>query len=161
MEVHEIAAVYNKDSKILILGSFPSVMSREGNFFYHHPQNRFWKVVAYICEQEEPKTIEEKKQLLLRNQIALWDVIHSCTITGSSDQSIENVVVNDIMPLINQSKIKYIFTNGTLATKLYHKHMEKITNIKATSLPSTSSANARYSLDKLKQTWKQRIEENQ
>lgn len=159
METHEISPVYNSHSRILILGSFPSVVSREGNFFYHHPQNRFWKVIAYLCQQPEPKTIAEKKNLLLDNKIALWDVIHSCDIVGSSDQSINNVVVNDIGPIIKNSDIRYIFTNGTQATTLYRRHLEKIIACKAIALPSTSSANARYSLEKLQMVWQERIGE--
>ena len=158
MEVHNLAPIYNDKSTILILGSFPSVSSREGSFFYHHPQNRFWKVMAHLCNCSEPTTIAQKKQLLLDYHIALWDVIHSCTIVGSSDQSIENVVVNDIAPLIANSAIQRVFTNGTLATTLYRQHIEKKTNIKAIALPSTSSANARYSLEKLQSVWQEKID---
>lgn len=157
MEIHQIQPVYNGQSKILILGSFPSVKSREGNFFYHHPQNRFWKVIAYLCKEEVPMTIEQKKQMLLKHGVAVWDVIHSCSIEGSSDQSINNVVVNDIQPLLIKSNITHIFTNGNLAFKLYHKHVEPITNIKAISLPSTSPANAQYSLERLQKDWKEKI----
>ena len=96
MTKHNIEPVYNQDSRILILGSFPSVKSREAKFFYHHPQNRFWKVLAALFQEEVPQTIEEKKTFLLRNHLALWDVIESCEIKGSSDASITNVKVNDL-----------------------------------------------------------------
>ncbi len=157
MEFHNIAPIYNENSTILILGSFPSAASREGGFFYHHPQNRFWKVIAHLCHCPVPTTIAQKKQVLLHHHIALWDVIQSCAIVGSSDQSIENVIVNNIAPIIACSRIQKVFTNGTLATKLYRQHMEKKINIKAIPLPSTSSANARYSLEKLQTVWEEKI----
>ena len=107
---HEIEPIFNRDSKILILGSFPSVKSREGHFFYNHPQNRFWKVLAKIFNCEVPQTIEEKKQFLLNNQIAVWDVIASCEIKGSSDSSIKHVVPNDLNRILSPISSRFIQT---------------------------------------------------
>lgn len=150
---HEIPPVYNENSKILILGSFPSVKSRENHFFYHHPQNRFWKVLAAVVGCDTPDSIEDKKKFLLDNNIAVWDVIASCEIEGSSDSSIKNVVVNDFDPIINNSNIKQIFCNGGKSYDLYRKYCEKTTSLKAIKLPSTSPANARFSLNKLTSEW--------
>lgn len=154
MIVHPIKPVFDKNSKILILGSFPSVRSREEGFFYGHKQNRFWKVVSAVFEEEVPKTIPQKKALLLRNHIALWDVIHSCDITGSSDSSIKNVVANDLSIILEHSGIRKIFVNGKTAEKYYIKYSEKDTHIKARCLPSTSPANAAFSVDRLAEAWK-------
>ena len=151
---HEIPPVYDENSKILILGSFPSVKSRENQFFYHHPQNRFWKTLAAVVGCDTPISIEEKKKFLLTNNIAVWDVIASCEIEGSSDSSIKNVVVNDFNSIIYKSNIKQIFCNGGKSYDLYRKYCEKSTNMKAIKLPSTSPANARFSLDKLIAEWK-------
>lgn len=154
MIVHPIKPVFDKNSKILILGSFPSVRSREEGFFYGHKQNRFWKVVSAVFEEEVPKTIPQKKAFLLRNHIALWDVIHSCDITGSSDSSIKNVVANDLSIILEHSGIRKIFANGKTAEKYYIKYSEKDTHIKAICLPSTSPANAAFSVDRLAEAWK-------
>ncbi len=154
MIVHPIKPVFDKNSKILILGSFPSVRSREEGFFYGHKQNRFWKVVSAVFEEEVPKTIPQKKAFLLRNHIALWDVIHSCDITGSSDSSIKNVVANDLSIILEHSSIRKIFVNGKTAEKYYIKYSEKDTHIKAICLPSTSPANAAFSVDRLAEAWK-------
>ena len=154
MIVHPIEPVFDKNSKILILGSFPSVRSREEGFFYGHKQNRFWKVVSAVFEEEVPKTIPQKKAFLLRNHIALWDVIHSCDITGSSDSSIKNVVANDLSIILEHSGIRKIFVNGKTAEKYYIKYSEKDTHIKAICLPSTSPANAAFSVDRLTEAWK-------
>ena len=125
--IHEIPPVYDDRSKILILGSFPSVKSREGQFFYHHKQNRFWKVLAAVFEDTLPETIEEKKEFLLRHNIAIWDVIASCDIEGSSDSSIKNAVPNDFSFILKTAPIRQIYTNGGTAYKLYHKYCEKVT----------------------------------
>lgn len=154
---HPIDAVYDKNSKILILGSFPSVKSRENGFFYGHSQNRFWRVMARICNCECPKTIEEKRQMLLQNNIALWDVIHSCDISGSADSSIKNVVPNDLSVILNSADIKQIFVNGRKAEALYKKYLEKTLGMKAICLPSTSPANASWSEDRLYDFWSERI----
>jgi len=150
---HNIEPVYQQTSKILILGSFPSVKSREAQFFYHHPQNRFWKVLAKIYQENIPTTIEEKKQLLLSHDIALWDVIQSCQIKGSSDSSISDVIVNDIMTLIQKTSIQVIYTNGKKAHQLYQKYCYPSTHQTDICLPSTSPANATYSLEKLIEIW--------
>lgn len=152
--IHEIPPVYNKNSEILILGSFPSVKSREGQFFYHHKQNRFWKVLSAVVNDVLPETVDEKKEFLLRNHIAVWDVIASCDIEGSSDSSIKNAVPNNFSDILKAAPIRQIYTNGGTAYKLYHKYCEKMTGIKAVKLPSTSHANASYSLDRLIGKWK-------
>ncbi|MBQ2658888.1 MAG: DNA-deoxyinosine glycosylase [Erysipelotrichaceae bacterium] len=154
MEYHQIDPVYDKHSKILILGSFPSVKSRQIGFFYGHPKNRFWKVVAAVFKEDVPATIEEKKEMLLRNGVALWDVVASCEIVGSSDSSIRNVRPNDIKKLISETSISRIYVNGGTAMKLYRKYLEKQVGMEATVLPSTSPANAAYSLDRLVEEWR-------
>lgn len=151
--VHNISPVYNSDSQILILGSFPSVKSREAQFFYHHPQNRFWKLLAALSHEDVPVTIDEKKAFLLRNRIAVWDVIASCEIEGSSDSSIRNVIPNDISRILQDASIQQIYTNGGTAFKLYEKYCLPLTGQKAIRLPSTSPANAAYSLDRLILEW--------
>lgn len=154
MIIHPIAPVFNEDSKILILGSFPSVRSREEGFFYGHPQNRFWKVTAGVFDENVPQTIDEKKAFLLRNHIALWDVIGSCEITGSSDSSIKNATVNDISVILDTADIKAIYLNGGKAYQLYQKYMLPVTCREGICLPSTSPANAAWNLERLKDAWK-------
>ena len=152
---HEIPPLYDGHSKILILGSFPSVKSREGHFFYNHPQNRFWRVLAAVTGQETPGTILEKKEFLLRSGIALWDVIASCEIEGSSDSSIHNVVPNDLSEILQTASIQQIFTNGGTAYRLYKKYCFPQTQQKAICLPSTSPANAAWSKKRLLTKWNQ------
>ncbi len=145
----------NKDSNILILGSLPSVKSREYGFFYAHPQNRFFKLLAIVFNEEEPKTIEERKAFLLRNHIALYDVIFACDIYGSSDATIENVEPIDLKNLLKQyPNIKKIFTTGKKAKELYDKYLLPEVNIEVISLPSSSAANASMSLEKLVEEYK-------
>lgn len=151
---HGFGPVYHKDSKILVLGSFPSVKSREVSFFYGHPQNRFWKVIAQVFHEEVPETIDSKKQLLQKHKIALWDVIQSCDIIGSSDSSIKNVVVTNLSEIIESCMILQVFVNGKTADGLYHRYSEQQTGIKAIALPSTSPANAGFSLERLVMEWK-------
>ncbi len=153
MQVHPFPPLFDAASKVLILGSFPSVKSREINFFYGHPQNRFWKVVAAVFHEDTPKTIEEKKQFLHRNHIALWDVIHSCDIQGSSDASIKNVTPNDLNRILDAADIRQIYVNGKTAYNYYQKYTEKMTGRPAICLPSTSPANAAWKLDKLIDAW--------
>ena len=150
---HPFPPLYDENSQILILGSFPSVKSREVKFFYGHPQNRFWKVVADVFDEKIPETIEDKKSLILKNHLALWDVISECEITGSSDASIKNAKVNDISIILKDSSIKKIIVNGKTAERLYIKYIEPITGIKAVVMPSTSPANAAWSLDRLIEAW--------
>ena len=151
---HPFPPLYDENSKILILGSFPSVKSREQLFFYGHPQNRFWKVTSAVFGVKTPNTIQEKKDFLLSFNIALWDVIASCDIQGSSDSSIRDVTANDLSPILSNSKVERIFTNGKTADKFYKKYTCKTTGIQATCLPSTSPANAAWSVEKLTEAWK-------
>ncbi|MEE0930821.1 MAG: DNA-deoxyinosine glycosylase [Acutalibacteraceae bacterium] len=150
---HPIQPVYDENSKILILGSFPSVKSREQMFFYGHPQNRFWKVVSAVFESPVPETIEEKREFLLSSQIALWDVIYSCDIVGSSDSSIKNVVPNDLNIILSNADIKKIFVNGKTSEKYYNKYIRNEITREAICLPSTSPANAVWTLDCLIKEW--------
>lgn len=150
---HTFQPVFNEESRVLILGTFPSVKSREGMFYYHHPQNRFWKVMAGLCGEETPRTIAEKKQMLLRNRIAIWDVIESCDIIGSSDSSIKNVTPADLNRVLSRADIREIFGNGQKACALYRKYCQKATGREITSLPSTSPANAACSLERLLEQW--------
>ncbi len=151
---HEFEPVWSPDSEVLILGSFPSVKSREEGFFYGHPKNRFWKVLAAVTNCPVPSTISEKKNFLLQNRIAVWDVIQSCRIKGSSDSSIRDVVPVDIMPLLRQSQIKRIYVNGRTAERLYNRYLLPQTKMPAVALPSTSPANATWSLERLVMAYK-------
>lgn len=153
MIIHPIPPVYDKDSTILILGSFPSVKSREAMFFYGHPQNRYWKVLAAVFDERVPETVLEKKSFLLRNHIAAWDVIASCDITGSSDSSIRNVTANDLSPIIETADIRQIYVNGKMAEKMYKKYTEPVIGRSCICLPSTSPANAAWSLERLITAW--------
>ncbi len=153
MEKHPFHPLYDNNSKILILGSFPSVKSREQMFFYGHPQNRFWKVISAITDDALPVTIEEKRTLLLKNRIALWDVIASCDITGSSDSSITNVTANDLSVILENSAVKKIYVNGKTAEKYYNKYLRDKLGIDAVCLPSTSPANAQWNISRLISEW--------
>lgn len=157
MIVHPVEALFNENSKILILGTFPSVKSREAKFFYGHPQNRFWRVMARLCDADIPQTVEDKKNLILDNHFALWDVIHSCDVEGSADSSIKNVVPNDISVILKNSNVSRIFVNGKKAESLYKKYLEEETGITAVCLPSTSPANASWSEDRLTEYWRSHI----
>ena len=150
---HPFGPLYDENSRVLILGSFPSVKSREQNFFYGHPQNRFWKVIAAVTGGQVPKTIDEKRALILDNGLALWDSIASCEITGSSDSSIRNAKANDIRIITENCDIKKIFCNGTKSHELYRKYIEPVTGREAVCLPSTSPANAQWTLEKLIREW--------
>lgn len=144
----------NLNSKLLILGSFPSVISRQNGFFYANKQNRFWKVISAVFDEKEPLNLTDKKSLLLKHNIALWDIIQSCNIKGSSDASISNLKINNIAKLLEYSPITHIFTNGGKASLLYQKYILKHTLMQNYALPSTSPANARFSLEKLINEWK-------
>ena len=152
--VHSFEPVYDKDSEILILGTLPSVKSRENNFYYGHKQNRFWKVLAILLKEPVPDTIEEKKAMLLAHRIALWDVIQSCDIKGSSDSSIKNVQPTDIGMILEKTNMTQIYANGNKAGQLYKRYQFPVTGIEATVLPSTSPANAAWSLARLCEAWK-------
>ena len=153
MITHPIPPLYDENSRILILGSFPSVKSREAMFFYGHPQNRFWRVISGILSEPLPSTSPEKRAMLLRNRIAVWDVIQSCEIAGSSDASIRNAVPNDLSIILDTAKIRQIFTNGGTSHKLYEKYIGPVTGIRDIRLPSTSPANAAWSVERLSDAW--------
>ena len=168
--VHSFEPVYDKASEILIqigklcaliriLGTLPSVKSRENNFYYGHKQNRFWKVLATLLKEPVPHTIEEKKAMLLAHRIALWDVIQSCDIKGSSDSSIKNVQPTDIGMILEKTNITRIYANGNKAGQLYKRYQFPVTGIEAMVLPSTSPANAAWSLDRLCEAWRVILEQ--
>lgn len=150
---HGFEPVYDSNSRILILGSFPSVKSRENSFYYGHPQNRFWKLMAKLLDVAVPETIEGKKQMLLTHHIALWDVVSACDIKGSSDSSIRNVVPADINKILRAANVETIIANGNTAYKLYRKYCEPHTGREAVKCPSTSPANAIFTLDRLADSW--------
>ena len=156
---HGFGPVYNSESRILILGSFPSVKSREQAFFYGHPRNRFWKVLAAVLKEEEPQTVEEKKAMLFRRGVAVYDVIEQCSIIGSSDSSIKDVVPADLGKIVGESQNQKVYTNGKTAGTLYKKYQDKEMNLPMEELPSTSPANAAYSLEKLTEIWSRAITE--
>ena len=151
--IHNIDPVFDSESKILILGSFPSVKSREAEFFYAHPRNRFWSVIAAVLECEKPETAQEKEAFLISNHIALWDVVYSCDICGSGDSSIRNVVPTDLKRIFKAAAIKAVYTNGSKAGELYRRYQERDTRMRAIVLPSTSPANAAWSPEKLCDAW--------
>lgn len=154
---HPFEPIYDKNSKILILGSFPSVKSREDNFYYAHPQNRFWKVLQKIYNYKgELLTKEAKIKFLIDNNIAIWDSIKSCDIENSDDSSIKNAIPNDIEMILKNSNVKKIFCNGNASYKVFKKYNKDI-DAKVDVLPSTSPANARYTLDKLVEVWSEKI----
>lgn len=146
---HELPPLYWNNSKILLLGSIPSPASRKAKFYYGHPQNRFWIVLSQVLSEPAPQTVEQKKSMLKKHRIALWDVLESCTIIGASDTSIKNVVVNNISDLIKKSKVSKIFCTGTVAYKLYQKYCAKNVGIDAKKLPSTSPANCAINIKNL------------
>ena len=155
---HPFPPLYDKNSQVLILGSFPSIKSREQMFFYGHPQNRFWKVIAGVFQEKTPETIEEKKYFVLSHHLALWDVIAECDIVGSSDSSIRNVKANDLSEILENAPIQKIIVNGKTAEKLYKKYIEPVTGITAVVMPSTSPANAAWRLEKLTEVWGQELQ---
>ena len=153
---HPLEPIKDKNSKILILGSFPSVKSRDFLFYYAHLQNRFWTIMNFLLH-EESRTVKEKKDMMLRHHIALWDVIESCRINGSSDASIKEVRCNDISSLIKETKVTHIYTNGKTAYQLFKKYQSDI-ELPVICLPSTSPANASYSLARLLKIWEKILE---
>lgn len=150
---HSFEPVYDKNSCILILGTLPSVASRENNFYYGHKQNRFWKLLAHLLDEPVPEAIDEKKHMLLNNHIAIWDVIQSCDIKGSSDSSIKNVEPTDIRKILDTADIKQVIANGNKAGQLYKKYQLPLTGMAAVILPSTSPANAAWTFEKLCKRW--------
>ncbi|MBR4428777.1 MAG: DNA-deoxyinosine glycosylase [Clostridia bacterium] len=155
--VHPIPPFYGRDSQILILGSFPSVKSREQLFFYGHPGNRFWKVLARVFGDAEPKDVPQKRAFLKKHRVALWDVVGECDIEGSQDSSISGVTPNDLTVLLAGTQITRVFVNGRTALKYYQKYSEKRTGMPAVCLPSTSPANAAWSLEALASAWREAI----
>ena len=151
---HPIPPLFNAESRTLILGSFPSVKSREQVFFYGHPQNRFWKVISSLFDAQVPESIDDKKALILNHHLALWDVIGSCEITGSSDSSIRDVEPNDLNRILDHAPIEHIWLNGKTAEKYYRRYAEKLIRREAQVLPSTSPANAAWSLERLIEAWR-------
>jgi len=154
MPTHPFPPLYDENSRVLILGSFPSIKSREQMFFYGHPQNRFWKVLAAVFGEGVPESIEEKRAFLLRNGVALWHTIASCDIVGSSDSSIKNVVPNDLTPILDGAKIERIYVNGKTSEKYYNKYIRDKIGREAVCLPSTSPANAAWSVERLVEAWR-------
>ncbi len=150
--IHNIPPIYDNDSEILILGSFPSVRSREGRFFYDNPRNRFWSVLAAVYGHPPLESHEEKREFAHGHRIAIWDVIESCDIKRSSDASVKNVKPNDIQRILDVG-ITRIYCNGATAHSLYYKYNYPQTETDAVRLPSTSPANASYSLKRLISEW--------
>lgn len=146
---HTLAPVFNAQSRILILGTMPSPKSRENNFYYMHPQNRFWRVISSVCQEPLPESNAQRTALLLKNGIALWDTLAECDIIGAADSTVKNAVPNDLSLIMNSADIKMIFTTGKTAYKYYCKYQKKQTGIDAICLPSTSPANARLGIDEL------------
>ncbi len=150
---HPLAPVYDENSRILILGSFPSVKSRQAGFYYGHPQNRFWPLLARIFSEKTPQTVASQQAFLLHHRIAVWDVIATCRIEASADSSISDVVPNDLYPIFKKADIREIYVNGGTAARLFHKYQEEKLGRQAIRLPSTSPANARWSFEQLLQAW--------
>lgn len=151
--IHPFAPIFGSDSRILILGTIPSVQSRGQGFYYGHPQNRFWRVLSGLLNEPLPVSLEQKRSFLLDHQIALWDVLRQCRIEGSQDSSIREPVANDLAAILIQAPIRQIFTNGQTAARLYRQFCEKAIGRPCIPLPSTSPANGRWPLDKLGQAW--------
>ncbi len=158
-QIHPIPPLFNERSRVLILGSFPSIKSREARFFYGHPQNRFWRVLAAVTNSPLPESIEKKKALILSHHFALWDSIGSCTITGSSDSSIRDVVPNDLSVILDNAPIRQIYCNGAASLRCYRRYIEPATHRAAIALPSTSPANASWSLERLIDAWRVILDE--
>lgn len=153
IQTHTFEPVFDCNSKILILGTFPSVKSRENKFYYGHPQNRFWQVISNVFDCEKPQTVEEKTLFLLSHGIALWDVIKSCEIIGSADSKIKNITPNDINRILSQCNISRIYANGKTAEKLYNQYILPVTQRNIIMLPSTSPANAVWTVKRLSAEW--------
>jgi hypoxanthine-DNA glycosylase len=156
--IHPFEPVFNEESRVLILGTFPSIKSRSSGFYYGHPQNRFWKVIAHITKTDQiPQTIDQKKRMLLKNKIALWDVLQRCDIKGSSDSSIKNAIPTDLSAIFKETNINCIYANGLQAYQFCCKYYEEHSELKIAKLPSTSAANAKCSLEQLVAIWGQII----
>ena len=155
MVQHEIPPVFDENSRVLVLGSFPSVQSRKAAFFYGHPQNRFWRVLSAVFGEPVPGDVPEKKALLLKHKVALWDVIASCDVTGSADASIKNVVPAYIERITGAAPIERVVCNGGTAGRLYKRYLQERTGLSAVVLPSTSPANAAWRLERLVERWRE------
>lgn len=155
---HPVPPLYNENSKVLILGSFPSPKSREAEFFYMHPQNRFWKMIYGIFDEQVSDSVEDRKKFVLEHNLAIWDVLHSCEIEGASDSSIKNIVVNDFSKIFSTARINAIFITGQTAFKLYRKHCAEKYDIPYFRLPSTSPANCRVKYNELEESYKKILE---
>ena len=156
---HPFPPVFDENSRILILGSFPSAASRQAGFYYGHPQNRFWRVIAAVTGEDTPAGIPQKRELLLKHGIALWDSVQSCEIAGSSDASIRGANANDIPALLSGTHIARVFCNGRTSWNCYNRFILPQTGIKAEALPSTSAANASWSLERLIAAWQVILQE--
>lgn len=152
--IHSIEPVFDAESRVLILGTMPSPKSREVQFYYGHPQNRFWRVLAAVLGEEVPQSVPEKKAMLLRHRIALWDVLAECEITGASDSSIRNPVANDLSVVLDHAPVQAVFTTGATAWKLYTRLQKPHTGIEAVRLPSTSPANCAVKMEALTEAYK-------
>ena len=152
--VHPFGPLYDADSTVLILGSLPSVRSREQQFFYGHPQNRFWPLLSALFGERAPESVEHKRALALRHHVALWDTIYSCDIVGSSDSSIRNVVPTDLRPILDGAKVKRIFCNGRTSGLYFKKYQAQQLGREAEILPSTSPANAAWTMERLLEAWR-------
>lgn len=154
---HNFDPLYTPDSRVLLLGSMPSPKSREQGFFYGHPQNRFWRVLAAVLGETIPETIADKRALCVRHGVALWDVLASCDIVGASDAAIRNPVANDLRPILHGTQVRGVFTTGGTAWKFYHQLIEPMTGIPAGKLPSTSPANAAWSVERLTEAYREAL----
>lgn len=152
--IHSIEPVFDTESRVLILGTMPSPKSREVQFYYGHPQNRFWRVLAAVLGEELPQSVPEKKAMLLRHRIALWDVLAECEIIGASDSSIRNPVANDLSVILDHAPVQAVFTTGATAWKLYTRLQKPHTGIEAVRLPSTSPANCAVKMEALTEAYK-------
>ena len=152
--IHSIEPVFDAESRVLVLGTMPSPKSREVQFYYGHPQNRFWRVLAAVLGEEVPQSVPEKKAMLLRHRIALWDVLAECEITGASDSSIRNPVANDLSVILDHAPVQAVFTTGATAWKLYTRLQKPHTGIEAVRLPSTSPANCAVKMEALTEAYK-------
>ena len=150
---HPFPPLFDAESRVLILGSFPSVRSREQGFFYGYPQNRFWPLLAGLFGEPVPVTIPEKRELVLSHQLALWDAVGECRVTGSADASIRDVRPNDLNAVLSAAPIRGIFCNGATAWQCFRRYCQADLGLEAVKLPSTSPANARWSLERLKEVW--------
>ena len=152
---HTFEPVYDERSRVLVLGSFPSVKSRENGFYYGHPRNRFWGLLAAVFGTTIPQTTEQKKALLLQNGVALWDVAQSCEIVGSSDASIRDLLPNDVSAILSAAHIERILANGAAAGALFERLLAEKLGMHALTLPSTSPANASYDMERLLAAWRE------